>query len=228
MTQSVTNLAVAPFSPLLEPIATQLPLSFREQYLIPVDAPYQVVLGGHMARVWHRPAWLWPVFWFLARGDVLFPETGENIPTTLIITATRDPNGIPIEIWQRTFHFPHQNRRRYTSTMRYDPGTKCVVELQGPGNIFQEDAQVRFTPPATIEWRTVASTLRIGRLRLQLPRRAWISAHIVQQADLARVDTSHITLTLTHGLLGPIFGYEGTFRVARRIRVCTTDPADAD
>lgn len=206
----------SPFGPILDPVADQLPIGMRDQYLVPSDAQYEVLLGGQMERIWHRPFWLWPVFWLLSLGDVLFPKTGSNVPTTLKITALRDANGRSIAIWQRTFFFPHHKRRQYTSLMRYDADSQRVVELQGPRQIFQENAIVRFVPPSTIEWTTVESFIRVGGLRVRLPRRLWISARIVQRADADHPDASRVILTITHGLLGPIFGYEGTFRSARR------------
>lgn len=208
----------SPFSPILEACADTLPTNIRDQYLCAADAPYDIVLGGQMKRIWHRPRWLWPVFWLLAKGDVLSPETGENIPTTLIVRTQRDQTGEPVQIWERTFHFPDHVRRRYTSTMVYDPNSKRMIELQGPRNAFEEIAEVRFTPPATLEFLTVKSVLHIGRLRLNLPNRLWITAHVVQEADQRRDDTSRVALTITHGLFGPIFGYEGVFRSTRRAR----------
>lgn len=205
----------APFAPMLESVSTLLPDGIRQQYLIPGNAAYEVVLGGQMSRIWHRPFWIWPIFWLLSLGDVLFPETGQNIPTTLVIRPGFDGNGEPYATWERTFFFPHHRSRRYTSTMHYDERTGHIIELQGPREMFQEDAVVRFIPPATVEWETVRSVLRLGRLRIHMPRRLWIRARILQTADPERPEASHVTLTIFHGLLGPIFGYEGTFRTAR-------------
>lgn len=215
----------SPFSELLSPYADQMPPSLRDQYLCPADAPYKIVLGGQMKRIWHRPAWLWPVFWLLALGDILFPETGENIPTSLVVTPSRNQEGQPIQTWERTFHFPKRKRRRYSSTMVYDPSSKRVIELQGPKNAFEEIAEIRFTPPHTLEFLTVESILHVGRLRLRLPRRLWITAHVVQCVEDVLKDTSQVTLTITHGLFGPIFGYEGVFRTVRSNRHEATEAA---
>ena len=208
----------SPFSEILEPYSGQIAPSLQDQYLCPADAPYEIVLGGKMKRVWHRPKWLWPVFWLLARGDILFPETGENIPTTLIVTPCRNAEGEPVQTWERTFHFPNHKRRRYASTMVYDPPTRRMIELQGPKNAFEEIAKIRFTPPDRLEFLTVESVIQLGRFRLRLPRKLWITAHVVQQVQDIATGASRVTLTITHGLFGPIFGYEGEFRAARRPR----------
>jgi hypothetical protein len=209
-------MADSPFSTILEPYQAQLPHCLREQYLMSSDAPYELVLGGKMQRTWHRPFWLWPIFWLLAQGNVLFPEIGKNVPTILSIRGERTTQGDPIQTWERIFHFSKSLRRRYQSTMVYDNKTGNIMELQGPGNAFVETAELRFTPPQTIEFITVKSHLQIGRWQLPLPSRFWITAHVIQQADSLREDTSSVQLTITHNLLGPIFGYEGIFRTRRR------------
>jgi hypothetical protein len=208
----------SPFSEVLKPYQDELPVAIQEQYLCPADAPYEIVLGGQMKTIWHRPAWLYPIFWLLSKADVLFPETGENIPTVLVVSSKRNEKGEPIQTWERTFHFPNHIRRHYKSTMYYDPESKRISELQGPRDIFEEIAEIHFTPPDTLEFLTVKSVLRLGQIRLPIPRKLWITAHVVQQVNLSEGETSRVTLTITHGLLGAIFGYEGIFRTTRRTR----------
>ena len=208
----------SPFSQLLDSYRGKLPASLLEQYLCPADAPYQIVLGGQMQTIWHRPGWLFPIFWLLSKWDLFFPETGENIPAALTISSGRDQAGEPIQVWERSFYFPNRVRRRYRSTMLYDAGSKRTIELQGRNNIFEEIAEIRISPPDTLEFLTVKSVLRLGRLRIPLPHKLWITAHVVQQATQPEIKASRVKLTITHGLLGAIFGYEGTFRATRRNR----------
>lgn len=210
------SLAASPFSALLEPYGDQLPPAFREQYLLPADAPYQLELGGRMHRVWHRPMWLWPVFWLLAAGDTFFPETGHDIPARLTITAGRDEHGEPHQIWHRTFYFPKKRQRQYQSQMTYDPRQALVSEWQGPHQMLQEMAQVWFTPPLTLEFLTVQSRVRLGRRWITLPRRWWVTAHVVEVAHPEQAEVTDVRLTITHPVFGPVFGYEGTFRCCRR------------
>jgi hypothetical protein len=208
----------SPFSQILEPYAGQLPAPLYEQYLCSADSSQEIVLGGKMRRIWHRPRWLWPAFWLLAQGDILFPETGENVPTILVIRPGRDQEGHPVQTWERTFHFSRQKRRRYTSTMIADASAKRVVELQGPKNTFEEVAEITFSPPDRLEFLTVQSTVQLGPLRLRLPHKLWITAHVVQRVLDSTSGTSHVSLTVTHGLFGPVFGYDGEFRAACRMR----------
>ena len=211
-------MTTSPFDLPLTHIRDSLPAELADQYLSPADVDYEIVLGGKMAVIWHRPGWLYPVFWLLSKGDVLFPETGKGVPTILVVAPGRDSGGGPIQTWERTFHFPGGVRRRYKSTMTYDKTSARVHEIQGPWGIFEEAAEVRFTPPGVLEFITVASRLRLGRLRIPIPRLLWITAHVVQSVIPDKPGTSRVTLTITHSLLGPIFGYDGLFRKAKRRR----------
>ena len=91
----VTEASDSPFSPVLADHVADLPPAFREQFLLAPEDPHAVLFEGRMYRVWRRPAWLWPVFWLLARPNILFPETGTDIPATMIIRAGRDRRGRP-------------------------------------------------------------------------------------------------------------------------------------
>jgi len=205
----------SPFWPALESLAGQLPTVLREQYLLPTDAPYRIVLGGTMQEIWRRPSWTWPIFWLLALGNIFFPETGQRIPTQLIITAGRDADGTPTQSWDRRFFFPGR-RRRYCSTMRFDAASGLVVERQGPAECFWEWARVRFEAPGSLEFLTVRSVLRLGQLSIPLPRWLWVTAHVVERADPSMANAIDVALTIRHPLLGAIFGYAGAFKVTRR------------
>ena len=207
----------SPFSGPRAAHAELIPVSLRDQYLSAADAPFDVVLGGRMDRIWHRPRWLWPVFWLLARGDILFPETGEGVPTTLVVRPGRDLHGAPIQTWERTFRFRRHRLRRFRSVMSFDESTGFVAEREGPRNVVEELAEVQFIPPTTIEFVSRRSAFVLGERRLRLPRRLWVTALVRQVADPV-AGTSHVTLVVTHGTLGPVFGYEGTFRSVRRPR----------
>lgn len=205
----------SPFSPFLEPYRSQLPRVFQEQYLLPVDAPYQAVLGGQMHRIWHRPAAVRPALWLLAQNDMLFPEKGERIPTSLVITARRDRDGRPYHIWRRTFYFKDRVRQ-FASIMAYDPRLGGLVEWQGRHRLLKTVFDIRFSPPDRIEFVPKASFLYLRGRQLALPAGFWVRGRIVEYADRNRDDTSHVELHLEHAVMGQVFGYEGTFRHRRR------------
>ena len=211
------NLA-SPFSSILEPYGDELPSVFREQFLFPADANYQLALTGTMQHVWYRPRWLKPLFWLMSKFDLLVAENGENVPTTLIITANHDRDGLPRQMWNRTFQFDRP--RYFNSSVVYDVRTQRPTEYVGPGRMLGMIWDIRFHAPATLDMQTYAWVLYLGRWRIQLPR--WLGRWLfgwddtIQSADDSRIDVIHIDLTISHPLFGKVFGYGGTFQVQRQ------------
>ncbi len=203
----------SPFDQIFAAYVETLPSVLRDHYLVSADTPYRVVLEGTMDRIWHRPAWLRPFFWLLIWMDLLFPETGTQIPATMTVTGQRTTNGQDYQTWDRTFVFPPL--RRFNAVMVYDPLQSCVVERLGPGHLLQMAWSIRFVAPASIEIVTSNCTLRLGRWRLRLPHFLYPSVRAVETALLDQPDTIHIDLMMTHAWLGPIFGYDGRFRLRR-------------
>ncbi len=211
MVRTADDMTLAPpFAPFLATATWSLPAPFRQQFLLPADAVWRVLLEGSMD-VWHRPRWLRPILRLLARWDVLYPETGANVPTRMLIAAARDRRGRAVHIWRRTFAFASE--RRIDAELAYEPSLDLVVEWMGPRNCLEMAWQPRFLPPQSLEIRAELRAIRIGWLRLPLPRLLRVSARAVDTAlsdDRLRCD-----LVVSHPLLGPIFGYAGDFRVSR-------------
>jgi hypothetical protein len=158
-----------------------------------------------MERIWHRPAWLWPVFWLLTRPNILFPEVGTDVPAKMTIVAERDGHGQPCQRWDRTFAF--RTPRRFDAVMGYDPERGQIVELFGRRELLEIAWEVRFHPPDTMEIATRRVALRLGRRRLPIPRPFCVTVRAMECA--ARDDLITIELHLAVLLLGTIFGYEG-------------------
>ena len=209
--------AASPFSPVLSDDEVVLPAAFREQFLLAPEDPHSVLFEGRMDWVWRRPSWLWPVFWLLTRPRILFPETGADVPATMIVAAGRDRRGRPYQRWSRTFAFSPP--RQFDATMAYDAARGQIVELFGRAGQLEIAWDVRFRPPDTIEITTRGVALRLGRRRLQIPRALGVAVWAVERADRCRDDTVTIDLRLSVPLLGAVFGFAGTFRLRRIARL---------
>jgi hypothetical protein len=144
---------------------------------------------------------------------MLFPETGTHVPVTVAIRQTG-----PRHIWRREFRFPSGRRRWFTSRMEYDERLSRVIEGVGPGGMLAIAWEMRFEAPLMLHLDAAGWVLRLGGLRLRLP--AWLlgNGRAVETADLQKPGTIHIDFTVSHPLLGDVFGYVGTFDVRRTKR----------
>lgn len=203
----------SPFNIALAPYADTLPPALYEQYFVSPLTPYRIILEGQMEKVWHRPRWLKPFFYPLAWAKILFPETGEQVPAQMIVTGVRDKMGAAAQTWHRTFIFPPI--RRFNALMAYDPIRDCVVEWLGPFQMLCMAWEITFHPPNTIEIKTTGCSLHIGRVRVQLPHLFYPFVRAVEQAVSGQDEQIDVALTVSHPLLGNIFGYNGIFTLRR-------------
>lgn len=191
---------MSPFAAVLDEAG--LPAALREQFLVPDDASYRILLRGRMDRVWHRPRWLKPFLHLLARWNMIFPETGTDVPSWLVIA----PDGRGGQVWRRTFRFAVL--RRFDALMLWD-GTHVVERTRVADILWNVSRPDR----DTIEIETVGAAVRIGRMAVRVPR-----AFVPHVRAVERASGDHrisIDLTMCVPGLGPVFGYSGTFEVSR-------------
>ncbi len=193
-----------PFAPVLGRYRHRLARPLADQFL-GADRGYRVRLNGTMHQIWRRHGWLRPLFTMLAWADILFPETGRDVPVSLTI----EPDGRGGDVWRRTFAFARE--RRFNATMAFEGSS--VIERLGPRGMLEVPWHLRVRSANAIQITTGETCLRIGGLRLHFPRWLRFTVGATQRArPHGRMD---LDLVVTHPRLGRIFGYSGTFAVRR-------------
>jgi hypothetical protein len=158
-----------------------------------------------MHQIWRRHGWLRPLFTMLAWADILFPETGRDVPVSLTI----EPDGHGGDVWRRSFAFARE--RRFNATMSYQGSN--VIEHLGPHGILEVPWHLRVESADAIQITTGETRVRLGRLRLRFPR--WLRFKVGAQQRARPHGRMELDLVVTHPRLGRIFGYSGTFTVQR-------------
>lgn len=165
-----------------------------------------------MQNVWHRPAWLWPLFWFLSFFNILFPEQGQAVPAQMQIVGERNRKQQPMHYWLRTFTFPRV-RRHFNAVMMYDEGLQTVTEKMGPAGLLRMAWGVQFLPPNQIHISTSACYFSIGAFKLRLAPLLYPSVQALETA--LGPNLIHVKVEVSHVWLGAIFGYAGEFQLSR-------------
>jgi Domain of unknown function (DUF4166) len=175
-----------------------------------------------MERVWRRARWLWPFFWLASWSDLLFPETGSDVPVTVRIQAVGSP--ATRHLWRRDFRFPGGRWRRFTSRIEYDERLGHVIEAVGPGLALAIAWEMLFEAPSTLHLDCAGWVLRLGPWLIRLPNWLLGSGRAVETAPSP--NTIRIDFTVSHPLLGDVFGYVGTFTIRRETPPAQGSPAD--
>jgi small multidrug resistance pump len=200
--------ADSPFAPVLGNYRRRLARPLADQFL-GADRCHRVRLVGSMHQIWRRHGWLRPLFSLLAWAEILFPETGRDVPVSLTIEA----DGHGADVWRRTFTFARE--RRFNATMAYQGST--VIERLGPRGMLEVPWHLCVQSDDAIQITTGETRLRIGPLRLRFPRWLRFTVGALQRARAqGRMD---LELVVTHPRLGRVFGYSGTFTVRRELLV---------
>lgn len=165
---------------------------------------------GRMERIWRRRGLVGllvrPALALLARLDLLFPETGRDVPFELVNQV--DHQGTMR--WLRRFHLPGRVRQ-FDAVMLWDPVRGCIVDLLGRDGRLAVDLHVRVEDGA-LHLTSGRQWLRLGRWRIPLP--AWLAGRARVREWAAGDGGLAIEVRVDNPLLGEVFGYTGRFRAA--------------
>jgi membrane protein len=199
----------SPFSQVLRPYAELLPPIFRDIWLLPAAATYQVVLRGTLDEVWRRPSWLSPLFRLMQKGGGLIAPPGKEVTAVITITSGYDQDRQPFHLWQRTFAFSRP--QQLNTKIVYDSVLEAVVERFGPREMLQLVWEIRFRAPSIVEMETTDCVLHFRQWRSSLPRWSWLATRFQAEVEAPHSERLHIQLLRSHSLFGKVFGYEGAF-----------------
>ena len=213
------NKRISPFTTIIGPHLDSVPQAFKDQFLYTPEDPYDLILEGVMEEIWHNPRWLRPLFWVMGKLGIFVPYTGRNVQATVTIQAGYDNEGNPYHTFNRHLKFPKPYN--FNTIMAYDTKKDHLVEMLGPGGFLYMVWQADFTPQKEFTFKTQAVAIKIGKLKLWLPRWLWIWMGEVSFKQIAisdKDDTSQLEVAVKHPLFDNFFGYRGTFVVKNQKR----------
>ncbi|MER5335584.1 DUF4166 domain-containing protein [Micromonospora sp. NPDC002717] len=173
------------------------------------DTDVGCVGTGIMDRLWRGPAFTAPFLRLGALRHILFPETGVGIPFTIENYAYADSYHRPTLTFVRTFQVSTHRRRRFDATMVYSPQRQVLVDYLGTHQHLAVDLHLGVDATGALTIRSGAQRFRGG---VPCP------AVLTGQAHLREWYDDHhgrfgIEVRVSNPLVGPLFGYSGSFTV---------------
>lgn len=167
---------------------------------------------GIMRRVWHGSPLVKPFLWVGALRNIMFPETGTDVPFAVDNYAFSDHLGREVVSWVRTFRFPGVERR-FDAYMALAPDGKTVVDYFGTHAHYSTDLHLYVTEEGGLGITSGAHRFHLGRLRLPFPE--WLAgrANVVEWYD-DELGSYRIRVRVTNPVIGLVLAYDGEFQAA--------------
>lgn len=175
---------------------------------------------GVMQVIKHGPFYTWP---FLAIGtwrNILFPQSGRDVPFVIENYAYKDSFGRETVTWVRTFQFPNR-QRRFDATMIYSPQRQRIVDYLGTHQHLAVDIDCTVAANGGIRKRSGSQRFYEGWLGFKFPMLFSGYADVCEWYDDS-LQKYRISVDVRNPVFGQLFYYEGTFEVEW---VTVSDPA---
>ena len=179
---------------------------------------------GVMDEVWHGPWWTIPFLLVGSTRRVLFPSRGRDVPFTIANYAYVDHFGRETVTWSRTFKFKRRFRV-FDATMIHSKQRNAIVDFLGTHQHLAVDIACSVDDAGAMCLRSGEQRFHEGRIAFRIPLvfsgvadvREWWD----EEAQRFRIDVS-----VVNSLLGPLFGYRGSFTVAEHPCTAAEIPFD--
>jgi hypothetical protein len=176
-----------------------------------------------MDEVWRGPWWTLPFLLLGSTRRVLFPSRGRNVPFTIENHAYEDAFGRETVTWARRFHFDRTTRKFDATMIRTQQGG--IVDYLGTHQHLAVDIDVWADDEGAMCLRSGEQRLYEGPLRLRIPLLFSGVANVREWWD-EQAQRFRIEVHVANRLLGPLFGYSGSFTVEEHPIAPDGIPAD--
>ncbi len=168
---------------------------------------------GVMEDIWRGPWWTRPFLQFGTWRNLMFPESGTDVPFTIENWPYVDRHGRETVTFVRTFELPFL-RRRFDATMVYSEERDGVVDYLGTHQHVAADVFLRVDDDGGLRLRTGAQRFYEGRVAFDFPM-AFSGVGDVHEWFDEDAGCHRIEVVVSNRRLGPLFGYRGRFTAHR-------------
>lgn len=179
---------------------------------------------GVMDEVWRGPWWTLPFLLLGSTRRVLFPSRGRHVPFTISNYAYVDRFGRETVTWSRRFHFP-RHTREFDATMIFSKRRNTIVDYLGTHQHLAVDLDCSVDDEGAMCIRSGEQRFYERALAFRFPLIFSGIANVREWWDEAS-ECFRIEVNVSNKVLGPLFGYRGTFTVEEHPCDAAAIPAD--
>lgn len=164
---------------------------------------------GVMEKLWLGRFYTIPFLYLGSWRNIMFPESGENVPFTIENYAYRDSFGRETVTWVRTFDFG-DHRRRFDATMIRSEKRAKIIDYMGTHQHLAVDIDLSVARNGGIRLAGRAQRFYEGPIAFRFPMFFSGIADVCEwYSDAER--RFRIEVVVHNRTWGPLFGYSGWF-----------------
>jgi hypothetical protein len=165
---------------------------------------------GIMDELWRGRFYTLPFLHLGTWRNIMFPESGRDVPFEIENWAYLDPIGRETVSWLRTFHT--DRTRRFDATMIYSESRGRVVDYLGTHQHLAVDLDLSVDERGGLRLRSGEQRFHEGPISFRFPQFFTGVAEVCEWFDEA-AKRHRIEVKVTNRVWGPLFGYRGSFEV---------------
>lgn len=196
------------FERALGPAYAELHPAIQERYALTSADNRRCVGHGRMRSI-ERNSLALPVLWVGPSRNLLFPETGTDVPFE-VRTVPFDENGIESVAYIRWFDVGPG--RRFDAYMQYDEARDCIVDALGTHRTLQTELHLTATSVGALRIETGGQWVAYRDRSIPIPNPLRADVHVTERYDDEH-DRFEIAVEISNPLVGFVFGYDGWFTV---------------
>lgn len=182
----------------------------RRRFGVGLEAGYACVGAGVMREIRRGPWWVRPFLMLGATRNIMFPESGHDVPFRIDNYPYRDSFGRETVTFVRTMEVGRDRRRRFDATMIYSEERGRVVDYLGTHQHLAVDLELSVTESGGIRLVSGEQRFYEGRIAFRFPTFLTGRAFLTERYDDER-GCYVIDLEVRHRRFGLLFGYRGEF-----------------
>ncbi|GAA1675943.1 hypothetical protein GCM10010977_22110 [Citricoccus zhacaiensis] len=182
----------------------------RKRFGVGVDSGYACVGRGTFTEVRRGAWWTVPFLRFGAFRNILFPDSGRDIPFTIENYPYVDGLGRETVTFVRTLQVSPRRSRRFDATMVYSPGQGKIIDYLGTHQHLATGLELKVRPDGSLHLRTGAQRFYEHALGFTIPAALTGTAELHETYDEDR-NVFTISMQVHNPIFGFLFGYHGEF-----------------
>lgn len=171
---------------------------------------YACVGRGIMREIRTGPWWVRPFLLFGATRNIMFPESGRDVPFQIDNYPYIDSYGRETVTFVRTMEVGRGKRRRFDATMIYSDTNGRVIDYLGTHQHLAVDLELTVTERGGLRLVSGAQRFYEGWIGFTFPAFLTGRAYLDEFYDDER-ECYVIDMEVRHALFGLLFGYRGEF-----------------